>query len=1028
MLKLLIEKRKITILIFVMLVLYGAFSFTEMPRQYMPDVVVKIAVVTTVYPGATPDVVEQTVTKQLEQAIKKVEGVEKIISTSASNVSVIQVHAYDDANAKETWSDLRAKVDDIANDLPEGAYKPEVNSDLASTFLGTYVIYSDSIDNLYPLHADMIKWKDQLQAVAGISDVSITGIPDQEVQIRLDPKKLQAYAIPWEQVLQAVQNAVDLLPLGDLTYDDRTYQLLIKEIDDSSTLNDIIISKNQMGVPIYLKDIGESKLALKEPDTLSYYDGKPAIMITVDSVVNSDIISLDRDFNNKLEDLVESLPANVTFLATFQQANMVSETLGNLSKELAMAIVLVIALCILGLSYLSAFFVALAIPISITVGMVFVSLTGTSLNEISIVGLIIVLGILVDDAIVVNDNIDRRFKVLGEDPKTAAIEGAREVAVSILTATLTIVFAFTPLLFLSGDVGAFIKPIPIMIIFTMLASMAMSLTIIPIFREWYDNRRLRKSADIKNEADGILGKQIQQATDWYATKLLPKLLKKPMRTAGIGLLLGSLTFLLVLVIPIELFPEAEEPNVNIQVQLPIGVSMDKLDEVTREMMAWLQMQPETELVSATVAGKAPDLFLELVPVSINNTSAQISVLGKEGVFDLAITVDAWKNQLEAMYPQASIIMKTPRLGVPVGSPVSIRVEGEDLDVLQDLAQDIKALVAATPGTTGVRDDLGIERYTLEFIMNKQAMDQYMVDYQAVTRALRLVSSGIELSNFNTGNEIIDITLYIDSDSSDPNLIFQQLNVTNALGAQIPLSHIAEMKPTFSIQKIHRENMVRSVTIEANVFGRTATEVNNELKLKLDNMDLPQGYSWEFGGEMYEQDDIFNDLAHLFLIVVFIIFTIITIQFYSFTTPVIVMTTVYLAASGGIMGIFVSGSPIGFMSIMGIIALAGIVVRNGIVLIEFIEHARQDQGLDLKDAVIGSAAARFRPILLTSITAVFGILPLALGKSLLFHPMAYTIIFGLSISTFLTLLVVPSLYMTVEGIKEERRAKKLMKAQ
>jgi len=1023
MIKFLVEKRKITLLIFIMLIIYGAFSFTKLPRQYMPDVVIKAAVVTTIYPGATPEKIEQSVTKVLEQSIRKVEGVETVLSTSASDVSIITVLAYDNADAEETWSDLRTKVQDVGSQLPEDAQEPVVNDDLASTFLGTYVIYADTRDQLYELHETMIQWGDQLKIVPGVADVKINGIPDKEVRINIDPQKLQAYGIPWEQVLSSVQNAVNRLPLGDLNYNERNYQLLIREIEDSNELNDVLISKSQAGFPIYLRDIGESTIRHMDEDFLAYYDGSPAITINVTSVVGADIPVIDKHINEKFDELAANLPEDVFFTPTFKQVDIVNEMLGHLSKEMIIAIIAVILVCILGLHYLTAFFVALAIPISIAIGLIFVELTGITMNEISFVGLIIVLGILVDDAIVVNDNIERRLRVLEESPKVASIEGAREVSVSILTATLSTIFAFTPLLFLTGDVGAFIRPIPIVIAFTMLASMAMSLTIIPIFRQWYEERRQSKQMNNTNMPDGLLGKQIKAVTQWYARKLLPRLLEKPLKTAVIGLLIGTFSFSLAVITPIELFPEAEDPYVNINVQLPVGTSMERLDEIVQEMAKWVMEQPETEIVSAAAAGEAPELFSVLVPYSSNATSGQIAVIGKEGVFDLNITVYRWKNELQAIFPQATIVMDVPRLGVPVGSAVSIRLEGDELDKLQELAQQVKGIVAETEGATGIRDNFGIQRYTLEFELNKQAMDQYMVDYQSVTRALRLVNSGIKISTFNTGDEIIDINLYFQSDSHDPNLVFQQVNVTNAVGQQIPITQIAEMKPTFSIQQIHHDNLKRAVTIEANVAGRTATDVNNEIRTKLQKMNFPMGYSWEFGGEVYEQADIFADLANLFLIVVFLIFILITIQFYSLSAPIIVMTTVYLAAGGGVIGIFVSGSSIGFMSIMGIISLAGIVVRNGIVLIEFIEDARRHNGLELKEAVIEAASARFRPILLTSLAATLGILPLAFGDSILFHPMAYTIIFGLMVSTFLTLLVVPSLYMVVAQLKLKRQERK-----
>lgn len=1027
MIKWLVEKRKITLLVFIMLILYGAFVFTQLPRQDMPDVVIQQAMVTTVYPGATPEKVEQTVTKVLEQSIKKVKGVEKVTSTSASDVSIIMIFASDDADPKETWNELRTKVQDVASELPEGVQQPIVNDDLASFILGSYVIYADNREPLHQLHDTMLQWRDQLKIVEGVADVEIKGIPDQEVRIDLDPNKLQAYNIPWEQVLNAVQKAVERVPLGDMNYNERNYQLFVREIQDINELNDILITKTQTGVPVYLRDIGEVKHGRTDADYLAYYNGYPAIMINATATAGADVPTLDADISEKFDELSAQLPETVHFEATFKKADVVSDMLKHLTTEMVLAVIAVVFVCMMGLHFLTASFVALSIPISVAVGLIFVNMMGITLNEISFVGLIIVLGILVDDAIVVNDNIERRLRVLGESPKVAAVKGAQEVAISILTATMSTIFAFMPLMFMTGDIGAFIKPIPVVIASTMLASMAMSLTIVPIFRHWYEERRQRKSKNTnKNHAenghnlDGLLGKQIEKVTHVYAGKIMPQVLKKPLLTALVGLMIGTSSFGLALVTPIELFPEAEDPNVNVIVQMPVGTSMDKLDQTIQEVQQWVREQPETELVSAAAAGDPPQLYAVLMPYAHTATTGQVSVKGNPDLFDLSTTVSKWKQELEIEFPQASFIMDVPRLGVPVGSAVSIRLEGDNLEQLQALTQDVKELISETPGAVGVKDNMGAQKYTLEFEINRAVMDQYMVDYQALTRSLRLMSSGIKVSDFDTSEEIIDIQLHIPNENVDPYLLFQQITVTNAMGEQIPISQIAEITPAFSVQQIHHYNLKRTVTVEANADGRTATELNAEVTEKLRNMEFPQGYTWSFGGEVYEQEDIFTELISLFVIVIFLIFILITMQFYSLSTPIIVMTTVYLAAGGGMVGILVSGSSIGFMSIMGIISLAGLVVRNGIVLIEFIEDARRLHGMELKEAVLEAVSARFRPILLTSMAGILGMLPLAFGNSILFHPMAYTIIFGLMISTFLTLFVVPSLYMVVAQYKLKRQ--------
>lgn len=1025
MINYLVKKRKITLLFFIMLIMIGVYSFMGLPRQEMPDALVKTALVTTVYPGATPEKVEQAVTKVLEQAIKKVDSVENILSTSGSGYSSITVEAYADADAEAAWDELRKNVQDAAADLPDDVMQPIVNDNLTSAFVGSYVIYADTREELYALNDTMIGWRDQIQTVKGVAGVEIDGIPGQEVAVQIDTQKLQQYGVPWEMVVQSVQKMNNRVPLGDLNYDSRNYQLLVKSLDDVKKLNDVLIMTTQDGFPVHLKDVGEAKLAYGDPEYLPYYNGKPAILINVNAQTGSDVPSMDQAISQKLSDLAQNLPKNVTFKTAFAQLEVVDKMFNELTREMLIAIVAVIIVCMLGLNLLTAAFVALAIPISIALGLIVLPLTGVTLNEITIVGLIIVLGILVDDAVVVNDNIERRLSELGENPADAAVQGAKEVSVSILTATLSTIFAFMPLLFLTGDVGSFIKPLPIVISASMLASMAMSLTIIPIFREWHEKRRINRQAKKGGvKPPGLLGKQIQAATQWYSGNIIPKVLKRPLLTALTGLLIGTASFGFALLTPIDLFPQAEDPNVNINVQMPVGTSFQETDRMVSSIAEWVLKQPEAETVSHGVGGKAPELYSDITNfVSSSPTVGQVAVNGKKGTPDWEKTVATWQKKLETLYPAANITTSIPRLGIPVGAAVSVRISGEDLDELQSLSQQVKEKIAQVDGTTGIKDNFGNQSYTLEFAVNEEAMKQHQVTYQTLTQTLRLMGDGLGIGDFDTGTEIIDINLYMKNKNGNPSDIFQQINVTNEQGVQVPLSQLAELKPSFSIQKIQHYNLVRTVTVEANATGgRTATELNTEISALLGDLHFPEGYTWTLGGETSDQAEIFSDLGSLFVIVIFLILLLITVQFYSLSTPVIIMTTVYLAAAGGVIGIFISGSSIGFMSIMGIISLAGIVVRNGIVLIEFIEDARRE-GVGLKEAIIGATSARFRPILLTSLTAIFGLLPLAITGSVLFRPMAYTIIFGLMFSTLLTLIVVPSLYMVVALYKEKRRERK-----
>jgi multidrug efflux pump subunit AcrB len=362
----------------------------------------------------------------------------------------------------------------------------------------------------------------------------------------------------------------------------------------------------------------------------------------------------------------------------------------------------------------------------------------------------------------------------------------------------------------------------------------------------------------------------------------------------------------------------------------------------------------------------------------------------------------------------------------VGKPIVIRVYGESIETLRSLSQEIKNRIAKVPGTYEVQDDFGIERYTLEFEINKPLMEQKLVNYTELSRTLRLASEGISVSEFDNGSDLIDMKIYLDKgNDADPSVMFQRLTVANARGEQIPLTQLAQIKPAFSLQSIPHRDLSRAVTIYSDVKDRTPTEVMNDIIPQLEAMQFPEGYRWETGGETSEQTDVFIDMGKLSVIVIFLILILMAMQFYSLSLPMLVMSTIYLAFAGSLIGLFVTQTPLGFMTMMGVISLSGIVVRNGIVLIEFIEEARH-AGVELKQAVIQAGEARLRPILLTSLTAVAGLTPLAISGDVLFQPLAVTIISGLLFSTMLTLIVVPSFYTVLAIRKEKKLAAKVAK--
>lgn len=1024
MIEYLIKKRKITLLFFVAFAIFGTFSVLQLPKQEIPDLVISQAVVTTAYPGATPETVEQTVTKKVEQKIKEIQGVDTITSTSMEGASVITVMLENDVDPKEKWAELRTKVQDAEAELPADATQPFVNDNLIKTFISAYAITSDSPEKLKELSVLMESWKDQLRAVPGISDVTIQGIPEQEIRVNLDTQKMQQYNISWPQVTQAIQAENERMPIGEIDYKERNYQLRIADTRSIEGISKVIVSRTTDGFPIYLDQIATVNSTHDEAAYYAYVNGKPSITLNISGETGSDVPTVDAAVVEAMEKLEETLSKEYKLDLLYAQNDTINSMFTNLSHELIIAMIAVVLVCMMGLNLVTSSIVALAIPLSLALGLLFLPLFGVTLNQMTVIGVIIVLSLLVDDAIVVNDNIQRRLTDLKESPLDAAVKGTKEVIISIITATLATISAFLPLMFLSGDMGKFIKPIPLVIILSLLASMLISLTIIPIFRDWHETKNIHKRKN-SDKPPGLLGKQIKAVNNFYSGKIMKKVIKHPLKVGLAGLLIGTAAYGLIPFVQVELFPKAEDPQFTVDVALPTGSSLQETNRIVKEIAVWSAKQPGVKEVTSASGGGAPQLFASMGAGSSQETG-QINIQGEDGKFDIDQTIVDWNEQFKVMYPGISVITSSMSAGISTGSPISIRLTGAETDQLRNISEQIKDIIAQTNGTYDITDSLGTERYSLEFQVNKDAMDQNMVSYTDLTTTLRLLTQGLNVSEFDTGNDLIDIKLRVENTEEDPTALFQRLSVTNSKGQQIPLAQLAEMRPTFSVQQITHYNLVRSVTVEADVrVGTTATEAMAEITPKLEKMNLPEGYSWDIGGETEQQAETFTDLAILFLVCITIIIILITIQFYSLSIPLIIMATVYLAAAGAVVGMFITGTALGFMSVIGITALAGIVVRNGIVLIEFMEDARHE-GMSLEEAVLKATEARFRPILLTAAAAVFGLLPVALIGDILFRPMAITIISGVIFSTVLTLLVVPSLYMVLANMqdKEKRTQKKL----
>ncbi|MFC5449391.1 efflux RND transporter permease subunit [Paenibacillus aestuarii] len=1018
-----LKYRKVTLLFMLIAMIVGITNFIGLQQRENPEITATMASIRTIYAGASPDKVEQLVTKKLEDKINEMENILKVTSTSQESVSSIVVELVPGTDTKQSWDTLRQKLQSAEADLPADADKPVINTNLTEISEQIFHLVVERPEDFESLRSLTENWKEQLRTVSGVSSVEVVGLPDQQVKVVLNDAKLEAYHLHWGLIAQALQDSRERVPIGTIDQDNqRKYHQLTGEWASPEDVAETVIYRTaNAGSPLKLKDVADVTLAPKKLEQRIFYNGKPAIDIAIKAQKGVDVPALQDRIDTKMESLKKQLPLQVQLVSAFNQKENVNKLFSDLGRELLIGIIAVIIVCSLGLSFSTSLLVSTAIPLSILIGLIPMKLFGVDLNQISIVALVIVLGILVDDAIVVNDNIERRLQ-LGDSPGQAAFRGSREVGVSILTATVATASAFFPLYFLKGNIGEFIRPIPLVITSTLIVSMVMSLTVVPIVRQWQQERVLRRGRIVVNSRErypGLLGRQFYRLSAFYEQQL-KRIMKRPLLAGLIAMAIGTSSFGLLPLLGVQYFPPAEREQLLVDIELPTGSTFADTTDTTEAIGAWIQKQPGVKEVSA-YAGRSAPKFYYTEADKFDSRVGQVLAIVDQHKVKTGELVTAWRAGLSALYPGVQITPRELENGPPVGAPIAIRISGTELGELKTISNQVQQLLRDVPGAVDVSDDIGDPIPTVNMVLDKDKANFFGVTDKDLSATVRLATDGMKVSDMQMANRLLDVSLYSDRGvtSQAANQTVENLLVPSQTGQLYALKEFVSFENTTSLSKIQRYNMMRTVTVRAYTDGALAANVMKELQPKLDAMQLPDGYSLSVGGENEERDKSFAAIGQLSLVVLMLIYIIIAMQFYSLTTPVLILSTVYLALGGSLIGLFITGAPIGFMALMGVVSLSGMVVRNGIVMIEFVEQAREERGLALNDAIVEAGKARLRPILLTAATAVSGLMPMAISGGSLWRPMAVSIISGLIYSTVLTLVVVPSLYKILITWKMKR---------
>lgn len=1015
MLRKVIEYKRIILAFFAAAALWGLISFYTIPRQQDPDITLLVARVVTVYPGANAEKVEKLVTKPLEEGFEAIKGVEKIESTSSEGLSVIMIHVYPGTDTQKAWDDVRYKIYQVRRNLPDEAWEPRLNTELIRTCMMILHLEAPGLDYL-ELEAISRKVQDELKGLPGVAEIQREGLPDREGQVFLDLERMARYNLTWNRVAEAIKARNVTIPGGKIK--DQPYGIAIQttgEYLDPQVIGNTILQVTAAGNPVYLRDIATISLTTANPTELVRSNGTPAVSLVLFPKENIDRVKTASDLQTYIEqNLSPTLPAGVTPRIVFNQAVSTSEQFNHLYKELFIGMAIVFLVCLLALPPFGAMLVAVAIPLSVLLGMGPLGMMGLKLHQVSVAALVIVLGILVDDSIVTNDNI-QRHRELGDNPLQAATRGIKEVAYSITNATIATIAAFAPLFLLEGDIGEFVFSLPLVVTVTLLASLVVSLFLTPIVRFQLDSRPAKPArgavASFFQRDKGLAEGAYRYLLAFYR-RTIDRALNRPRRTIALAVIFMVVSLALFPFIGKAFFPSADRSEFLIDLTNPTTSTLEETLSQVMGVEAILAELPEVEVIASYVGKSFPQFYYNEVKYvsGANKAGIYINTRAGRGMRKPAQLVEILREQLREEIPGADILVRNLEQGIPVGAPVAVRIKGENLETLRSLAAEISAKLRDIPGAINVDDTMGSDIFQYQVLVDEERANRYGVTNLAVASTVLLMTDGIAVSTYQLPDEQINVVLKAAKNQPVPLEQLKNLPVPSSVnGAGIPLNQLAEVTPTWAISQINHNQLTRTVTVSSYTQGRLASEVVQDLQKSLQSYQLPQGYRIEYGGEEEEGNKSFADLGRLSLMVMVLIYLLLATQFNSLLKPLMIMVTVFLGICGALIGLFVTGNPIGFMAALGFFSLAGVVVRNGIMLIEFIELAVKE-GKPPREALAQAGQARLRPILLTMLAAVGGLTPMALAGGALWQPMAIAIISGLMISTALTLYIIPILYL------------------
>ncbi|NUM30764.1 MAG: efflux RND transporter permease subunit [Bacteroidetes bacterium] len=1018
-----IKRPSLIIVLFSVFALLGIIGFKNLSYELMPDFNQPVVVVKTVYPGAEPNEVETSVSRKIEDALSNLEGVDYLVTKSLPNASVIIANLKYGTDLDKTMQDAQRYIDNIRKDLPKDILSP-VMSKVSPNDLPIMSVSATS--NLKPTEFYQ-KMKDdylpQIQQIKGVAEITILGGEEREIQVKVDKEKLKLYKISLYQIVESINRSGIDLPAGKIqTETDNNSVRLVGKYNTITDIQNVQIAMPLPGSPVYVKDVAEVTDGIKEITSYSRFNGKTGIGLMIKKQGDANAVDVSKLIKEKFKSIEEhNANSDVKFVATDDSTNNTIAAVNSVVVDLILAVILVSLVMLLFLrSYRNSLIVAVAIPTSLITAFGTMWLLGYTLNLMTLLAMSLVIGVLVDDATVVLENIQRHLD-MGKDKRKAAMDGRMEIGYSAVSITLVDVVVFVPILFLQVFVADMLKQFSVVIIVTVLTSLLVGFTLTPWLASRIGEKENLKPSNFFNRFLLWFERQLERFINWYGNTL-NWVLKHKLIFTGFVLLLfvGTAVMMKQGIIGKELIATGDQGKFRLALEFDKNVSIEQNNKVSEKIETYILQQPEVESVFSNVGGPSTGIG-SLGVGAANKTEFTVQLKSKKETNNLSTEVFMRKLRDDLQSDFSGVNYSIMALGlIPRTAPIEITLSGSDLNQVMQTGNNLKNIIEKIPGADNVRLSVETGSPELKVIPDNDKMQRLGLNTAYVGMNLRTAFTGNDDATLTDNGTEYPVRIWLDKFSRQNEDDIKQLNIINPMGVSIEVSQIASIEKDNSPSLLERKDRQPAVTLTADALGRPSGTVADDVVAYINKNPLPDGIQMTWGSDIKRQNDSFGALGSVLLISFVLIYLIMVALYDSYIYPFVALFAIPVAAIGAFLALNLSLSHLSLFALLGLIMLMGLVTKNSILIVDFTNQLKAE-GKHYKEAIVLASKGRLRPILMTTLSMAIGMLPIALatGTSAEWkNGLAWVIIGGLLSSLALTVYLVPMVYDVVDSVKEK----------